>query len=141
RKKFKRPKNIIVMIGDGMSTVQIYAGLTANKAPLNLEEFRHIGFSKTNSTRYVTDSGAGATAISTGYKTNNGAIGVDSLNNPVPTILEIAEQHGLSTGLVATTDITDATPASFTAHQPKRSMQQEIAAEFLNSGVDVFIGA
>ena len=140
-RKFKRPKNIIVMIGDGMSTVQIYAGLTANKAPLHLEQFKYIGFSKTNSTRYVTDSGAGATAIATGYKTNNGAIGVDSLNNPVPTILEIAEQHGLSTGLVATTDITDATPASFMAHQPKRSMQQEIAAEFLNSGVDVFIGA
>lgn len=137
----KKPKNIIVMIGDGMSAVQIYAGLTANKAPFNLEQFHQIGFSRTNSTRYVTDSGAGATAISTGYKTNNGAIGVDSLNNPVPTILEIAEKHGLSTGLVATTDITDATPASFTAHQPKRSMQQEIAAEFLNSGVDVFIGA
>lgn len=129
------------MIGDGMSAVQIYAGLTANKAPLNLEQFRQIGFSKTNSTRYVTDSGAGATAIATGYKTNNRAIGVDSLNNPVPTILEIAEQHGLSTGLVVTTDITDATPASFTAHQPKRSMRQEIAAEFLNAGVDVFIGA
>jgi alkaline phosphatase len=140
-RKGKRAKNVIVMIGDGMSTVQIYAGLTANKVPLNLEQFKYIGFSKTSSTRYVTDSGAGATAIATGYKTNNSAIGVDSMNNPVPTILEIAEQHGLSTGLVATTDITDATPASFTAHQPKRAMQAEIAAEFLTSGVDVFIGA
>jgi len=136
-----RAKNVIVMIGDGMSAVQIYAGLTANKGSLNLEQFRHIGFSKTNSTRYVTDSGAGATAISTGHKTNNGAIGVDSLNNAVPTILELAAAKGLATGLVATTDITDATPASFVAHQPKRSMQQEIAADFLKSGVDVFIGA
>jgi alkaline phosphatase len=139
--KSKRPKNVILMIGDGMSAVQIYAGLTANKTPFNLEEFKFIGFSKTNSTKYVTDSGAGATAIATGYKTNNGAIGVDSLNNSVPTILEIASKKGLATGLVVTTDITDATPASFAAHQPKRAMHQEIAADFLNSGVDVFIGA
>lgn len=129
------------MIGDGMGVTQIYAGLTANKAPLNLEKLNHIGFSKTNSTRYITDSGAGATAFATGHKTNNGAIGVDSTGKPVPTILEIAEQRGLSTGLVVTTDITDATPAAFTAHQPSRKLQQEIAAEFLNSGVDVFIGA
>ncbi|WP_257657050.1 alkaline phosphatase [Parapedobacter lycopersici] len=141
KQKVKKAKNVIVMIGDGMSAVQIYAGLTASKVPLNLEQFSYIGFSKTNSTSYVTDSGAGATAISTGHKTNNGAIGVDSLDNPVPTILEIAEAHGLTTGLVATTSITDATPASFVAHQPKRSMQQEIAADFLKSGVDVFIGA
>lgn len=137
----KKPKNIILMIGDGMSATQIYAGLTASKKPLNLEKLRYIGFSKTNSTQYVTDSGAGATAFATGYKTYNGAIGVDSNAKAVPTILEIAEKHGLSTGLVATTDITDATPASFTAHQPSRKLQQEIASEFLNSGVDVFIGA
>lgn len=129
------------MVGDGMSVTQIYAGLTASKKPLNLEKLRYIGFSKTNSTRYVTDSGAGATAFSTGHKTDNGAIGVDSNGKAVPTILEIAEKHGLSTGLVATTDITDATPAAFTAHQPSRKLQQEIAAEFLTSGVDVFIGA
>src|SRR5690606_27371759 len=97
KQKVKKAKNVIVMIGDGMSAVQIYAGLTASKVPLNLEQFRHIGFSKTNSTSYITDSGAGATAISTGHKTNNGAIGVDSLDNPVPTILEIAEAHGLTT--------------------------------------------
>lgn len=137
----KKPKNIILMIGDGMSATQIYAGLTASKKPLNLEKLRYIGFSKTNSNQYVTDSGAGATAFATGYKTYNGAIGVDSNAKAVPTILEIAEKHGLSTGLVATTDITDATPASFTAHQPSRKLQQEIASEFLNSGVDVFIGA
>ncbi len=141
KKRYKRAKNIILMIGDGMSATQIYAGLTAKKAPLHLERVKFIGFSKTNSTRYVTDSGAGATAFATGHKTYNGAISVDSTGKTVPTILEIAEQHGLSTGLVATTDITDATPASFTAHQPSRKLQQEIAAEFLNSGVDVFIGA
>lgn len=139
-KKKDKPRNIILMIGDGMSAAQIYAGLAA-KGSLNLEKLKIIGFSKTNSTRFITDSGAGAAAWSTGKKTKNGAIGVDSADVPHPTILEIAEQHGLSTGLVATTDITDATPAAFTAHQPSRKLQQEIAAEFLLSGVDVFIGA
>lgn len=130
------------MIGDGMGTAQIYAGLTANKGTLNLEMFTCMGFSKTNSANnYVTESAAGATAIAIGQKTRNGAIGVDSLNRPMPTLLEIAAKNGLTTGLVATTDITDATPAAFTAHQPTRKMHQEIAADFLKSGVDLFIGA
>src|SRR5690606_22832967 len=68
------------------------------------------------------------------------AVGVDSLDRPVPTILEIAHQNGLSTGMVATTDITDATPASFVAHVPTRNMREEIAADYLKSGIDVFIG-
>lgn len=140
-KKQARPKNIILMIGDGMSTVQIYAGIAGNKAPLNLEKLKKIGFSKTNSTKFVTDSGAGATAWSTGFKTNNGAIGVDSAGNAQPTVLEIAAAHGLSTGVISTNSITDATPASFIAHQPSRSMKYEIAADYVNSPVDLFIGA
>lgn len=138
----KKVKNIIFMVGDGMGTTQIYAALTANKGWLHLEKIKHIGFSKTNSAnRYITESAAGATAFAIGQKTKNGAIGVDSLDRPMPTILEIAHQNGLSTGLVATTDVTDATPAAFTAHVPTRKMQQEIAADYLKSGVDVFIGA
>lgn len=138
----KKVKNVILMIGDGMGLTQIYAALTANKDWLHLEKIKHIGFSKTNSSnRYITDSAAGATAYATGQKTKNGAVGVDSMDRPVPTILEIAHLNGLSTGLVATTDITDATPAAFVAHVPTRKMQQEIAADYLKSGVDVFIGA
>jgi alkaline phosphatase len=138
----KKPKNIILMVGDGMGVAQIYAGLTANKDTLNLERFKYIGFSKTYSAnRYITESSAGATAFSIGEKTHNGAIGVDSNDTPKPTILEIAIKNGLSTGLVATTDITDATPAAFVAHVPSRKMQQEIAADYLKSNVDIFIGA
>lgn len=138
----KKIKNIIFMVGDGMGTTQIYAGLTANKGWLHLEKIKHIGFSKTNSAnRYITESAAGATAFAIGQKTKNGAIGVDSLDRPMPTILEIAHKNGLSTGLVATADLTDATPAAFTAHVPQRNMQQEIASDYLKSGVDVFIGA
>lgn len=138
----KRIKNIIFLVGDGMGTAQIYAGLTANRGPLNLEKCTHVGLSKTNSSdRYITDSAAGATAFSCGVKTKNNAVGVDSLGRPVRTILEIAEDHGLATGLVATTYITDATPAAFIAHQPKRSMGEEIAADFLKTDIDLFIGA
>lgn len=134
-------KNVILMIGDGMGPAQIYAGLTANKGSLNLEKSTHTGLSKTNaSDNYITDSAAGATAFSAGVKTYNGAIGVDSTGKPVRTILEIAEEHGLATGLVATSTITHATPASFIAHQPSRSMEEEIAADFLNTDIDVFIG-
>lgn len=137
-----RPRNIILMIGDGMGLTQIYAGMTANHGWLNLEKCRHIGLSKTNSARqYITDSAAGATALATGQKTYNGAVGVDTLGRAVPTILEIAERNGLATGLVATTYITDATPASFIAHQPQREMGEEIAADFLKTDVDLFIGA
>ncbi|MFC0182214.1 alkaline phosphatase [Pseudarcicella hirudinis] len=137
----KHPKNIILLIGDGMGVGQIYAGLTANKGKLNLERSQFIGFHKNQaSDEYVTDSGAGATAFAIGKKTYNGAIGVDSAKKSLPTILEIAEKHGLATGLLATCSITHATPASFIAHQPSRSMDEEIAADFLKTDIDVFIG-
>jgi alkaline phosphatase len=99
------------------------------------------GFSKTNSADdLITDSAAGATAISTGTKTNNGAIGVDNMNMPRKTLFEMAEEKQLSTGLAVTCAVTHATPASFVAHQAGREMTQEIAADFMNSGIDVFIG-
>jgi len=129
------------MVGDGMGVSQIYAGLTANKGSLNLEQFKVIGFHRNQaSDNYVTDSAAGATAFATGKQTYNGAIGLDSLKQPSVTLLELAEQKGLATGLVTTCDITDATPSSFIAHQLKRSMHEEIAADFLKTDVDVVIG-
>jgi len=136
-----KAKNVIFLIGDGMGVAQIYAGLTANQGTLNLERCPHVGFSKTQSSDdYITDSAAGATAFSIGKKTYNGAIGVDSAGIPCETILESAEKKGLATGLVATSSITHATPAAFIAHQAKRSMEQEIAADFLKTDIDVFIG-
>lgn len=139
--KSKKPKNIIFLIGDGMGVSQVFAGLTANKGHLFLENCKYIGFSKTQSSDdYITDSAAGGTALSAGIKTYNGAIGVDVNKNPVKTILEEAEENGLATGLVSTSAITHATPASFIAHQPNRGMYEEIAADFLKTDIDVFIG-
>jgi alkaline phosphatase len=141
QRKYRQPKNIILMIGDGMGVAQVYAGLTANKGHLNLERCPSIGFHKNQaSDKYVTDSAAGATALACGQKTYNGAIGVDHQQKPLTTILEIAEENGLSTGLVATCSITHATPASFIAHQPSRTIDEAIAADFLKTDIDVLIG-
>src|SRR5690606_7997594 len=93
--KFRKdkPKNIILLIGDGMGVSQVFAGLTANKGRLFLENCKYIGFSKTQSAdNYITDSAAGGTALATGVKTYNGAIGVGVDGTPVKTILEEASE-------------------------------------------------
>ncbi|MCT4646672.1 MAG: alkaline phosphatase [Carboxylicivirga sp.] len=137
----RKTKNVILMIGDGMGANQLYAALTANRGELNITNMSHVGFSKTHSAnKYITDSAAGGTAISTGYKTKNGCIAVDSLGNKHTTILEYAELNGMATGLVSTSAITHATPASFIAHQPDRKMYEAIASDFLETDIDVFIG-
>ncbi len=134
-------KNVIIMIGDGMGVSQVYAGMTANRGTLNLERCQFVGFSKTYSAdSYITDSAAGGTAIACGTKTKNGAIGVDPEGNPVKSFLEHAAENGFSTGVVASCAVTHATPASFVAHQPSRNMQEEIAVDFVNSDLTLFIG-
>lgn len=136
-----QPQNIILMIGDGMGLTQITAGMLMNNNRLNLEKFPYIGLIKTSSfDNLVTDSAAGATAFSVGKKTYNGAIGVNSDTLAVETILEIAGKGKYTTGLVATSSITHATPASFFAHQPSRSMDEEIAMDMISAPVDFFIG-
>lgn len=137
----KPAKNIILLIGDGMGHAHVFAGITANKGVTYFQQFNNNGFSRTASAnKYTTDSAAAGTALSSGEKTNNGAIGVDVNNEPVETILEIADKNGKATGMVATSSITHATPASFIAHQEHRKMYEEIALDFLNTDIDVFIG-
>lgn len=139
--KAEKPKNIIFLIGDGMGVSHVFSGLVGNRGKLFIENCRHIGFSKTQSAdKFITDSAAGGTALSCGVKTYNGGLGVNTDTIPVKSILEEAEENGLATGLVSTSAITHATPASFIAHQKKRSMYEEIAADFLKTDIDVFIG-
>jgi alkaline phosphatase len=139
--KTKKPKNVIMMIGDGMGVAQVYAGMTANQGHLFLENFKQIGFSRTHSSnKYITDSAAGGTALSSGYKTYNGAIGVNPDTIPGKTVLEMSEAKGLATGLVSTSAITHATPASYIAHQGARGSYEDIAADFLKTDIEVFIG-
>lgn len=135
------PKNIILLIGDGMSATQIFAGITVNGGMLNLNHMKHIGFSQTQSAdNYITDSAAGGTAIATGQRVNNGVIALDADGQPIPTILQISDKNGKATGLVSTSGITHATPASFIAHQTSRNMYEAIAADFLKTDIDIFIG-
>jgi len=136
-----QPKNIILMIGDGMGLAQVSAALYANNNRLSLERFPVIGFHKSYSASdLVTDSAAGATAFACGEKTYNGAIGMKKDSTPCFSILEEAEQRGMATGLVATSTIVHATPASFIAHQPIRTMYEAIAADFLDTEIDFFVG-
>lgn len=127
----RRPKNVILLIGDGMGLTQVTAGLYSNNNKLNLEQFPFIGLHKSYAADdLITDSAAGATSFSAGVKTYNAAIGVNNDSMPVRTILEEAEAQGLATGLVATSSITHATPAAFIAHVKSRTMMEEIAEDF-----------
>lgn len=134
-------KNVILMIGDGMGVNQMYAAMTKNGGTLNIARCPFIGLSKTYSANnFTTDSGAGGTAIACGVKTNNYMIGMSPDSVAKESIMFLAHKAGLSTGLVVTCNVTNATPASFVAHQINREMLQEIAVDYLTSGIDVFIG-
>ncbi len=135
-------KNIILMIGDGMGLPQISAATyAANNKNLSFENFQVVGLHKSHSASdLITDSAAGATAFATGQKTYNGAVGMSVDTLPLKTILEECEEKGLATGLVATVAITHATPAAFIAHQPRRVMYERIAADFLETDIDYFVG-
>ncbi|GAA6018024.1 hypothetical protein JCM10207_002744 [Rhodosporidiobolus poonsookiae] len=88
-----------------------------------------VGTSRTRSANsLITDSAAGATAFSCGLKTFNGAIGTTPSKAPCGTLLEAAKRQGYSTGLVSTSRITHATPASFYAHVVDRDLESEIAS-------------
>jgi len=141
KKLNKRPLNVILMIGDGMGLTQITAGLYSNGNKLNLERFPVVGLHKSySSSDLVTDSAAGATAFSCGVKTYNGAVGLDKDAGSVTTILEEAEEKGLATGMVSSSSITHATPASFIAHVRSRDQYEDIAADFMKTDIDLFIG-
>lgn len=140
--KFKaKPKNIILLIGDGMGLGQLYAGYTANKGNLNIFNMNVIGFSHTQSfSDYITDSAAGGTAIACGDKTNNGFVGLDSKEDTIFSMLHYLALAKKMTGLISTSYITHATPASFVAHVNARGRYEDIAADFLKSDIDLFIG-
>jgi len=134
-------KNIILLIGDGMGLTQISAGMYSQGNKTALERFPIVGLHKSHaSNKLVTDSAAGATAFACGIKTYNGAIGVDQDTMAVETILEKASKQGKKTGLVASSTIVHATPASFFSHNKSRKNYYEIADDLAKSSVDFFIG-
>lgn len=134
-------ENIILLIGDGMGLSQITAGMYLNENQTIFEKFPIVGLHKSYSgDNLVTDSAAGATAFASGVKTYNGAVGVDMEGKPVKTILEEVEARGMKTGLVTSSSIVHATPAAFIAHVKNRKDYETIAADFLKTEVDFFVG-
>jgi alkaline phosphatase len=137
----KAPKNVILLIGDGMGLGQVSAGFYFSETTSNFKRFPVVGLIATSaSSDLVTDSAAGATAFSAGVKTFNGAIGVDADGNTVPTLVEQVSEVGLATGIIATSSVVHATPASFYAHVRSRRLYEEIAAFLPNSELDFVAG-
>ena len=139
--KSKKIKNVIFMIGDGMSMEAVSVGWTLNGGHLNMDNCPVAGYSRTYCTdRLITDSCAGGTALSSGEKTKYGYIGQDADGKPFFTLLHKAQSLGKKTGLVVTCRINDATPADFVCHSPDRHLEAEIAEQYVDSGVDFILG-
>lgn len=139
-----KPKNIIYMIGDGMgpayTTAYRYYKDNPNTKQVETTIFDQIlvGMAHTypDDDTIVTDSAAGATALSTATKSYNGAIAVNTDKAPLTTILQIAKSKNMTTALVATSQINHATPASFAAHNESRRNYNEIADDYLDVKVN-----
>jgi len=146
-----QPKNIIMIVGDGMGPAYTTAYRYFKDDPStpkveNTVFDRHlVGMSSTypdTHHNYVTDSAASATALSSATKTYNGAVAVDMEKHDVETVLERAKTLGMKTGVVVTSQINHATPASYLSHNEYRYNYDEIADSYLDNGVkaDVYLG-
>ena len=142
-------RNLILMIGDGMGPSHIWAARLYGARVLN-RELRMVELMNSGRTAYlandtadaiVTESAAAATQIACGVRVPARAVGMGSDGRtPCRTILELAREKGMATGLVTTSGITDATPAAFSAHVEDRGDEASIAAQQLRLGVDVLLG-
>lgn len=151
----RNARNVILFLGDGMGIPTVTAasihGYDKPRA-LYIQNMPYIGLSETSpANAWVSDSAAGMTAIVTGEKTNNGVISQSAEAQPgvkdgraLKTILEYAEERGLSTGVVSNSSMADATPAACYAHSNSRRNFGEIFLYVLNpkfgDGVDVVMG-
>lgn len=144
----KKVKNVIYLIADGMSdgiltAAKYYNDIqdgTLGNDKLYMDSIRS-GFVKTSwANGPITDSAPAGTALSSGYKTNPGVVGLNTEGTPQATILEAAELNGLSTGIIATSEITHATPAAFSAHVENRQDYNSIMKQQLYKGIEVVLG-
>lgn len=134
------PRNIIIMIADGMGigAISVYCLANTNS---NLLKFKNIALMSTYADgSLVADSASGGTAIATGFKTKNGYISMLPDGTPLRTVMESGKAKGKATGVVVTCSITHATPAVFYAQVSSRANEQEIAFFATNQTIDVFIG-
>lgn len=142
----ERPKNVVFVVVDGMSPVALTLARDYRKSwidgPQELAVDPYLsGMVQTFAAdSRITDSASSATAFASGVKTYNGAIGMNVDRQPVPTVLELAEQKGYNTGLISTARITHATPAAFSAHVVNRGQEQDIADQQIRQGIEVLLG-
>lgn len=135
---------IILFIGDGMGAnhriaAQYYS--VGEVRQLAMDAMPSFGWLHTDSlSDQMTESASAATALATGQKTHNGKIAMDVNGNHLKTILEYAQELGMSTGLISTKFITDSTTAAFAAHVESNAMGSEIASQFIEHRVDVLFG-
>lgn len=139
-------KNVIFMIGDGMGFNHLEKTKQERGIELTIDTFDFQGQSMTRSvTNAITDSAAGGTALATGVRTYNGAIGVyftDStaaLSHP-KNLTELCMERGMMTGVITTDKTSGATPASFSAHSSDRDNTQDITDDQIASGIDLIWG-
>lgn len=150
-----KPKNIILFIGDGMGPAYMKAYRLFKDDPQTAEvektlfDEMFVGILRTDpigNYGSVTESAASATAMATGVKTFKGAISVDLDHKPLLTVLEDAKHKGLSTGLIATSSISHATPAAFASHQNNRENEKTIVNQYIDNRfndlpyVDILLG-
>jgi len=137
----ERPRNIILVIGDGMGLAHLALGEYLHRPPSPLTGMQAFGLQKTHSWSHLeTDSGAAATAMGCGVKTYNSAIGVTPDSVAIPSIMDLAHLSGLSTGFVVTSSVVHATPAAFYAHSASRGSYEDIAKQLCKADIDIFVG-
>lgn len=139
--KGKKVKNVILMIGDGMSLMHVYTAWTANRGKLWLENAQAMGLSKTWAVKkLVTDSGSGGTSLATGVKTVYHAVGVDPEGKPLTSLVDVAKELGKDAGMAVTCRLWDATPCDFCCHNIDRDKEEELVGDYPTSGVDFVFG-
>lgn len=139
--KGKKVKNVILMIGDGMSLMHVYTAWAANRGKLWLENAQATGLSKTWAVKkLVTDSGSGGTSLATGVKTVYHAVGVDPEGKPQTSLVDVAKELGKDAGMAVTCRLWDATPCDFCCHNIDRDKEEELVGDYPTSGVDFVFG-
>ena len=140
----KKAKNIILLIGDGMGINQVTAYRIAKGGPNYIsafDKFPFTGLVKTHAVdTLITDSASAATAYSSGIKTVNGYLGVNKDKKIVKNITEMLHEKGYITSLIATSEITHATPAAFTVHNESRDNTDQIAEAMFRSNNFISLG-
>ena len=146
----QQPKYVFYFIGDGMGVNQVLGtemyqselkgeiGVT----PLLFTQFPYATVAHTfSASNGVTDSAAAGTALATGNKTKNGAIGVNKDMAEVSSVAVWAKNNGYKVGVSTSVSIDHATPASFYAHENSRNNSYQIGLDLIESNFDFYAGS